>query len=366
MGMRAWTAYAAAQARLGVGLVSALDPPLLGAVTHALSGRPRVDDTTVGGVPATVFRPGRGRGPWPAVVVIPGITRRGRTHPGFHGVGVALAAMGRLAVVAEPAGVSVGELSPTIVDASRTAALATASRPDARGTIALAGVSGGATLALLLAAEPELSEQVSVVAALAPCCDIEQAVRVATTGTYRDGAALSRFEAGSFARLVVARSTIAALPPCADRDALRSHLLGLVDDDPEPLAALRAWPRGPLGASTRAVLDLLGNTDPARFDELSAALPEELRSGLAALSPLHVADRIEAPVEVVVGRTDKYLPLFDAEAFAAACPTARLTVIESLAHAVPQLGMRELQSLAQLDAVLVRVLVAAERARDPR
>jgi hypothetical protein len=67
-------------------------------------------------------------------------------------------------------------------------------------------------------------------------------------------------------------------------------------------------------------------------------------------------------VEIVVGRADKYVPLADAAAFAANCPGARLTIIESLTHAVPRLGLRELRDLRRLDGVLVRLLAAA-RAR---
>ena len=53
------------------------------------------------------------------------------------------------------------------------------------------------------------------------------------------------------------------------------------------------------------------------------------------------------------------MPLGDALAFAAACPNARLTVIETLEHAVPRLAVGEVRELAKLDGVLVRLLAAA-------
>lgn len=357
---QAWSVYPAAQARLAVGVLAAAEPPLLGPATRLLAGSAQVEETALASVPATVFRPGRGRGPWAAMVVFSGITRRGRTHPAFVRIGHALAAMGYLGVLAEPEGVNVGELSPAIVDASLAAVEAVAARPDARrGGIALAGVSGGATLALLVAAAPELAERVSTVLALAPCCDIEQALRVATTGTYRHEGETRRFVPGSFARLVVARSVVASLPPGPDRDALRAHLLDLADDEPDPIAALRNWDHEELGEQGQAALALLANEDPGRFDELYARLPDAQRRGVESLSAVRVAERIRAPVEIVVGRSDKYVPLADAGAFAARSPNVRLTIIESLAHAVPRLGLRELGDLLRLDGVLVRLLAAA-------
>jgi pimeloyl-ACP methyl ester carboxylesterase len=360
---QALSAYPAAQARLLLGVAAALDPPLLRPAIRLVAGEPRVEDTTLAGVPATVFGPGRGDGPWPAVVLLSGITERGRRHPAFLRIGRALAAMGCLGVLAEPEGVSVGELSPGLVDASLSAARAVLERPDARpGGIALVGVSGGATLALLVAAEPELAGRVSTVVALAPCCDIEQAVRTATTGTYRYAGETRPFAPGAFARLVVARSVVASLPSGPDRDALRGHLLELDDDHPDPLAALRGWGEEGVGDAGRRALAVLANEDPGRFDELYAALPEAQRRAVESLSAVRVAGRILAPVEIVVGRADKYVPLADAAAFAANCPGARLTIIESLTHAVPRLGLRELRDLRRLDGVLVRLLAAA-RAR---
>jgi hypothetical protein len=60
-----------------------------------------------------------------------------------------------------------------------------------------------------------------------------------------------------------------------------------------------------------------------------------------------------------VARADKYLPLADSLAFAAACPQARLTILDSLEHAVPRLAVGDLRDLARLDGALVRALAAA-------
>jgi pimeloyl-ACP methyl ester carboxylesterase len=354
-----WLALARAQVRVPVGIAAAYDGPVFGKIARAIAGKVREEETSLAGVPAVVVRPGRGAGPWPAVVVLPGVTRQGRRHPAFLGIGRGLAAAGRLAVVAEPEGLAAGELTPAAVGEARAAVEAMLSRPDAASVgISLVGVSGGGTLALRTAADPALAGRVSIVVTLAPLCDVPEAIRVVTTGAYRDGDALVPYTSGDFFKLVVARSVVACLVPGEDRTALRSRLLALEDYGADPLSSLREWPRGTLGASARAAVELLSNEDRNRFDDLFDEIPNELRGAIDAISPISVAHRIAAPVELVVAREDKYITLADATSFAEACTSARLTVLGSLEHAVPELSPTAVRDLAKLDAILVRLLAA--------
>jgi pimeloyl-ACP methyl ester carboxylesterase len=357
----ALVARAVAQARVPLALAAAHDGRVVGGAARALSGTPSVEESPVGGVGSEIFRPGRGAGPWPAVVVLPGVTRQGREHPALRAVARGLAGSGHIAILAEPEGLAVGELGSDALEQTRAAVAAAASRPDAaHGRVAVVGVSGGATLGLLAAAaDAELAERISMVVALAPCCDIVEAIRVVTTGAYRDGDVLVPFATRDFFKLVTARSVVAGLPPGPDRSSLRAHLLALEDYGPEPLEGVRVLSRAGLEPAARAVVGLLANVDPARFDELLAALPEEFVAHLDSLSPVSAAARIVAPVELVVGRSDKYFPPADAAAFARACPQARLTVLDSLEHAVPSFSPAAARDLLRLDGVLVRLLAAA-------
>lgn len=361
--LRRRASFVEAQARVVAGLVAAYDPPLLGRAVRGLTGRPRIEETSVGGVSATVARPARGSGPWPAVVLLPGVTRRGRAHPALQGLARAFASTGHLAVVPEPDGLSVGEITPASAQQARTVVLAVADRSDAAGAgVALAGVSGGATLALLAAGHGSLSARITFVVALAPCCDIAQAARFVTTGQHDHGGAAETFESGDFFKLVVARSLVASLPESAGRSALRSHLLALDDYGAEPLAGLRVLSRDGLEKDVRALVELLANEDPRRFDGLFRDLSEGLRASIGSLSAIRFARSVTAPVEIVVARRDRYVPLADALAFAASCSTARVTVIETLEHAVPRLAVGEVRELLKLDAVIVRLLAAARGA----
>jgi pimeloyl-ACP methyl ester carboxylesterase len=288
--------------------------------------------------------------------VLPGVTRRGRLHPGLVAVGRGLAAAGLLVAVVEPPGLSIGELTPAGVEHARRAAEELAARAEVPGgRVALAGVSAGATVALVLAGAADLAVRVSAVAALAPCCDTREALRVVTTGRYRE----TPFDTGHFFRLVIARSAVAWLEEGPARRALREHVLALDDYGEEPLRAFRSWPTEALGPDARALVRLLANEEPARFPELYAELTDEQRRAVDVLSPLLGAGRIAAPVELVVAREDKYIPLADANVFARACPRARLTVIESLEHAVPSMSLAATRDLARLDAAAVRFLAAA-------
>ncbi len=351
--------YASAQARVAVAVVAAYDPPVLGTGIRRLVGAPRIEESDVAGVPVTIFRPARGQGPWPTMAVFPGVTRTGRRHPAFVGLGRGLAAVGTLAVVAEPEGLARGELTGITVAQALATVEAVAARRDAqRGGIALVGVSGGGTLALLAAAAPRLATRVTAVAALAPVCDIVEAIRFVTTGAYREDGDLVEFATGDFLKLVVARSVVACLPEGRDRNALLSRLRALSDYGDEPLASLRAWPTEALSES-RAVVDLLVNDDPTRFDELFAALPREVRESVESLSATATAGQIGASVELIVARSDKYIPLADSVSFAKACPSARLTILGSLEHAVPRVSLAEARELSKLDGALVRLLAAS-------
>jgi pimeloyl-ACP methyl ester carboxylesterase len=349
-----------AQARACVGLAIARDPPLVGVAARRVVGAPREEESEVGGVAATIFRPSRGTGPWPAAILYPGVTRQGRRHAAFVGLGRALAGAGFLAVVAEPDGLAIGELTGKTTAQALAAAEAVAARADVvGGRIALMGVSGGATLALCTAASPALSRGVASVLALAPVCDLAEALRFVTTGFRRQNGTLVPVSTRGFFKLVSARSVVSSLSPGTDRDAVLERLRALPDYGDDPLEELDQLATEVSDSGVCATLELFVNRDPERFDGLLEALPHEARKSLASLSAVRGAGGIQAPVELVVAKEDKYIPLADALAFASVCSTARLTVLDSLEHAVPRLALGDARDLVRLNGALVRVLAAS-------
>ena len=86
-----------------------------------------------------------------------------------------------------------------------------------------------------------------------------------------------------------------------------------------------------------------------------------MRTTVKALSPLHAAPGLRAPVEIVTAPRDRYFPVAESQALVEAAPRARLTVTSLLAHATPRLDPRYLAELGRLDGFFVRALLAAQQ-----
>lgn len=350
-----------AQARAVVVLATTLEAPVLEQTVALLTAAPTVTDISVAGAPTTLARPG-GDGPWPALVVVNGATERGRHHPALQRLARGLARAGYLVLVPDLPGLARGEITERTATATLAVVRAVADRPDAeRGRVGLVGVSVGTSLALLAAADPSLAGRVTIVSGTAPYADLTNLIRLATTGYYREGNLLLPYATDPFLAVAVARSLAGALPAGRERDMMLVLVNALDDDAADPLAPVRSLPRAELTAATRAVVELLANRDPRRFDELYAAVTADLRSALEQLSPISGASRLTARVELASAPRDKYVPLAEAHALARAAPNARVTVTKTLAHAVPEPTLGALGELLRFNGWVVRSLEAAAR-----
>jgi dienelactone hydrolase len=314
----------------------------------------------VAGAPATVARPG-GEGPWPALVIVNGATPRGRFEPGLQRLVRGLARAGYVTVLPDLPGLAEGEIGEGTVDAAAAVALAVAAGGEARGgRVGLVGVSVGTSLALLAAARPELAASVTVVAGTAPYADLENVLRLATTGWYRDGNLLIRYETDPFLAVAAARSLAASAPPGPERRRLVALAEELDDRSPDPLAPVRALPLAALEPEIRAVVAVLANDDPLRFDELYAALPDEVRATIASLSPSSSLGAVRAPLELATAPEDKYVPAAESRALARAAPGGgRVTITSTLEHAEPTPSVRDLAHLLRFDGWVLRSLAHA-------
>jgi pimeloyl-ACP methyl ester carboxylesterase len=342
-----WTA---AQLRAVAVLSTTEKTPVLAWTVRALTHEPRVEETFVGGAPSTVVRPGKGDGPWPAVVFVNGATRAGRHHEKVQRLARGLARAGFLVVVPDLPGLRLGEITPETADATVRAARATADRIDVRhGQIALYGVSVGATLALLAAETPALRGRVTVIGGEAPWVDLRRVIRLATTGFYNG----ARYQTDPYVQLAIARSLAAGLAPSGRRSRLLGVLASVDDDDPTPLAGLRATSyRGDVAALARLLL----NREPRRFATLYARLSARERAAVVALSPLVKASRLQMPVELATAPHDKYFPPAESRALARAAPDVDVTVTSTLDHAVPRFSFGDFADLARFDGFIVRFL----------
>jgi pimeloyl-ACP methyl ester carboxylesterase len=347
---RSWLA---AQERAVVVLSVTQQTPVLGWAVRVLTDEPRVEETVVGGAPSTVVRPGGGDGPWPAIVFFNGATREGRYHPKVQRLERGLARAGFLVVVPDLPDLRLGEITLKTAAVAVGAAQAAAERPDVRaGRVSLYGVSVGASLALLTAESPLLSNRVTVVGGEAPWVDLKRIIRLTTTGDY-DGV---RYEFDPYAALAIARSLAAGLA-APEGPKLLAQLESVPDDDPDPLAGFDA---DAYQGSARALVDLLENSDPTRFETLYARLPTRLRASVAALSPLHSVSRLRAPAELASAPHDDYFPPAESRALARASPRVRVTVTSTLDHAVPRPSLGDIAGLFSFEGFVVRFLRLAQ------
>lgn len=309
-------------------LATTLSLPGAAAITR-FGKQPTSCDMIVAGVATTVARPSVPP-PWPALVFMNGATPDGRTHPTVRRLSLALARAGVITFVPDLYGVAQGQLSPaTLAQAVGVAEAASRMPETVDERVALAGVSIGGTLALLAAADPRLRHRISVVACVAPFADLVEVMRLATTGTYREGCRLLHRAA-----------------PAYLREGLACSLGGMLGNFP------------PRHESER-VRELLRNTDPAQFDHLYDALPTRVRTAVLSLSPLHAAPRLCAPVEIATAPRDAYFPAAEARALAAASPYVRVTVTSLLTHAKPRLDIRYVGELRRLYGFFIRAFEAA-------
>jgi len=350
-----------AQARAGIVLSSVLDTPVLTPAVEALTREPVVEDTVIDGRPALVAKPA-GEGPWPAILFVNGTIAEGRTYPEVQNLALGLARAGYFVVVPDLPGLTTDEITAETVSSTVEVTRAVADRPDARdGRVGLVGVSTGATLSLLVAERAEAGERVSVVAGIAPYADIQTVLNIATTGHYRDGEEYAAHGADPFLSYVVARSTLATLPPGEDRDGLRAELDKVDRLDPDPLAGLRSRDNSDLSPGAHSVVELLANEEPERFEELYEALPLETRARMENLSPLAGSEQIAAPVELASGPRDKYFPISESFALGRIAAEHRVTVSEAIDHSEVSFSLRHIPAFIRLDGFVVRSLREARR-----
>jgi hypothetical protein len=107
---------------------------------------------------------------------------------------------------------------------------------------------------------------------------------------------------------------------------------------------------------TRALVDLLLNRDQARFEELYARLPQQVRAAVRELSPLLEAQRLAAPVELATSPHDSYFPPAESRALARASSGVRVTVTSTFDHVVPRPSIRGVGDLFRFDGFVVRFL----------
>jgi pimeloyl-ACP methyl ester carboxylesterase len=193
-----------------------------------------------------------------------------------------------------------------------------ASAEEGPGPVVVVGASFGGSLGLLAAADERVSGHLAGVVTFGAFVDLFGVLQASTTGVSLVGDHRVPWDPHPMADEVVRERLADELPP---------ELAPLVLD---ALAGERDLDELP--AEARAVVELLTHDDPDRTDELVAALPDELRERVRAVSPISVAHRIGVPVLAMHSTQDPAIPYGELLRLGVAVPEAELVTLERFAH----------------------------------
>lgn len=273
----------------------------LSAIVGGVSVEPLPADMGSRATAVDLYRQTGSREVLPGLVLVHGLSQQGKDDPRLRGAASLLARAGWAVAVPTVEGLTILRLRPddALIVLAAIRGLAQAGyRP-----VAVLGVSLGAGPALLAAADPSVSSDVSAVLALGGYASAVELLRYTLTGAYRfDGVA---------GRRPVSEPAIAQFA-LANADLLD-------------------------GASRR----LVDNRDPAALDGLVAELTPPTRQLLAALSPENVLGRLRAPLYLIHGRGDPAVPFTESlrlerTARAAGGQNVRAVIVGSLGHVEPE------------------------------
>jgi pimeloyl-ACP methyl ester carboxylesterase len=334
-------------------LTLVLDIPVLRRLVCRFTGKPVVGSIEVGDFTSHLVQP-RGRGPWPTYLFVNGAHPDRRREPVVDRLLEGLARAGYQVLAPDPPGLSEGRIGPETLETLVRVIEVSRGLPSTRsGRVAVLGVSTGASLALLAASDPRISNSLSVVVSVTPYADLEKILALATTQTYplEPPPDRSRHEVTDLLRASVVRSMVATLPDAIERARLETEI------EPDPIAAI-AGVRG-YSPDAMAIVRLLTNESAEDFKTCFAALPETVRAHVHALSPSTTCRNIRAPVELVVPPDDLYFPRAEVESLARSIGRCRLTVTPTLDHTRPSVTVRRLGSLFGFGRFVLRGLRAA-------
>jgi dienelactone hydrolase len=186
----------------------------------------------------------------------------------------------------------------------------------------LMGTCVGGSFALLAAAQPSIRDKVAFVATFAPYASLESLAVDAVTCTRVNGSGREPWAVDPLTRKVLVHSLTAGLD-IEEAELLRADT---------PAREARSF-------EGRAIATLLRATGPAEARDAIAALPEDLRAGLAALSPLNHLDAIRArTIAISHDRDDNVIPVGESRALQAALagrPGVHYTEFALFQHADP-------------------------------
>lgn len=167
--------------------------------------------------------------------------------------------------------------------------------------VGLLGFSVGGSLALIAAADPQISRQVRVVNAFGAYDSLTSLMQDVVTHRLAAEEGNPVWNPDELTLRMIRTNLIGGLPSSSDRLLLDQALPDANPPAPVDMAAL--------SAQGRAAYELLTARNAASFAGALASLPDSQQAFLRALSPQAYVAQIQAPVYILADRYDSYVPV---------------------------------------------------------
>jgi len=301
-------------------------------------------------VPATIVRPLGRPGPFPAWVVMHGITRPGREHEQLVRFTRAVASCGVLTIIPEVPEWRelslVPDLSAPTIRAAITGLRATGMAVD--GPVGVIGFSFGAPHAIAASGHADLKDEIAGAAGFGGYCSLESTFSFMMTGIHQSLSREHRLRPDPYGRWIAGANYLTAVPAYEDAADVATALRQLAahsGDSGHPAWDPRYDPeimrlREGVDESRRDLFDLFAPPsdkvpDAKRAAEIAEDLAAAAREVDPEIDPAEALARVEAPVHILHGRSDHLIPFSEAYHLRDALPAhalCRLTVTRLFGH----------------------------------
>ena len=254
--------------------------------------------TTMGMAEGDVYRPAN-PGPHPGVVVCLGVVPFGVDHPQVPILGEALARAGFAALLYWSPHMRDFRLDPEDIENIALAYERLVDQPYVdESHSGLIGTCVGGSFALMAAADRVIRDRVGFVAAFAPYGSLFSLARDIASSSRINGGEREPWQVDQLTRKVFVHSVTARLAP-AEAEALRDAFDGGGEASADGLSP-----------DSAAVCALLAARDLEKAELALEGLPQDVRAGLADLSPMTYLQDIKAPsIALSHDRDDRVVPV---------------------------------------------------------
>jgi dienelactone hydrolase len=291
-------------------------------------------------VEATVYRPSRQRGPLPGWLVLHGLTRPGRRHPGLIRFARAIARSGSIVMVPEIPEWRELHVAPAVtIETIRAAVRALQQRDDvSHGHVGLFGFSFGATQALIAASDEQTAGQLHGLASWGGYGDIRRLFRFGLSGLHELDGVTYETRPDPYGAWVMAANYLTQVPGYSGAAAVERSLFELALESGE--RRVYAWDpvydatkirlRATLPADQRDLFDLVAplTSAPPPDVQQCLALADAIADTALRVDPLldpgPFLPAVRVPVLVAHGRDDRLIPFTESVKLARALPARHL------------------------------------------